>query len=231
LPNLLEAAAHQPPLTLYRDAALIATLAAAWELGAAEHAATGRSLVDLAAEAGVGGQLEGSLAHTRARMFALAGDVAAARDVFADERPALDRGGQRPMRAIVDHDEAITIAASGKHAYPEATRLLETAAGQFEALGMPGWLKRTRDLMDKGLEVASTPGGRLAFTYPQGLSRREADVVRLLAGGASTQETAATLVLEESVVERLTSSALEKLGSDRLDDLPRLARRYGLTSN
>ena len=39
-PALLDACAHQPPLTLYRDAALATTLAAAWELGGAEHAAS-----------------------------------------------------------------------------------------------------------------------------------------------------------------------------------------------
>jgi DNA-binding CsgD family transcriptional regulator len=228
LPGLLEASAHQQPLTLYRDSALVATLAAAWELGAAEHAATGRSLVDLAQEAGVGGQLEGSLAHTHARMLALAGDVAAARDIFADERPTLDRTGQRPLRAIADHDEAVAIAAAGKPGYAEATRLLETAAVQFQALDMTGWLKRTNDLLAGGLETASAPGGRLAFTYPQGLSRREADVVRLIAGGASPQQAAAALVLDESTVDRLIASGLEKLGTDRLEELPRLARRYGL---
>jgi DNA-binding CsgD family transcriptional regulator len=228
LPGLLEAAAHQQPLTLYRDAALVAALAAAWELGAADHAATGRSLIDLATETGAGGQLEATLPLTLARMLALAGDIPAARDILADERPNLDRTGQRPLRAIADHDEAIALAAAGKQGYAEAARLLEAAALQFEALGMNGWLKRTRDLLATGFEAASAPGGRLSFTYPQGLSRREADVVRLLAGGASSQEVAATLLLDESVVERLVSSALEKLGTDRLDELPRLARRYGL---
>jgi DNA-binding CsgD family transcriptional regulator len=228
LNGLLDAAAQQAPMTLYRDAALATTLASAWELGAAEHSGAGRSLVDLAQEAGAGGQIEGTLAHNRARMLALAGKLAPARDIFADERPALDRSGQRPLRAILDHDEAIAIAAAGSQGFAEATRLLESAAYQFAQLRMKGWLARARELLSTGLEGASTPGGRLYFTYPMGLSRREADVVRLIAGGASDEDAATALVLEKPVVERLLASALEKLGGDRRDELPRLARRYGL---
>jgi DNA-binding CsgD family transcriptional regulator len=226
--NLLDAIAQQVPLTLYREPALTATLAAAWELGAAEHAGIGRSLLDLAAEGGAGGQIESSLAHAVGRMLSLAGDLPAARDLFANERPTLDRAGQRPLRALVDYDEAIAIAATGKDGYLEATRLLEAAAGQFEQLGMTGWLERTRDLLTQGLDVASTPGGRLSFTYPRGLTRREADVVRLVATGASQEEAAQALVLDVHAVGRLIESALEKLGAEHPDELPRLARRYGL---
>ena len=226
--NLLDAIAQQSPLTLYREAALCVSLAAAWELGAAEHAGAGRSLVELAAEGGSGGQVESSLTHARARMLSLAGDLPTARDLFANERPALDRAGQRPLRAVVDYDEAIAIAAAGKESYVEATRMLESAAAQFEQLGMTGWLNRTRELLSQGLDVASAPGGRLSFTYPRGLTRREADVVRLIASGATADEAAQALVLEPQAVERLISSALEKLGAERQDELPRLARRYGL---
>jgi DNA-binding CsgD family transcriptional regulator len=228
VPRLLDAVALLPPLTYLRDAALVAALTAAWELGAAEYSATGQSLLRLAAEGGAGGQLEGSLGLTRSRLLALAGDVANARAAFAAERTALDASGQRPLRAIADHDEAIAIAASGPAAYNEAARLLETAAGQFNMLGMTGWLARTRRLIDGGLDSAAVPGGRLYFTYPCGLSRREADVVRLMAGGASADETATALVLERSALDRLLASALDKLGADRRDELPRLARRYGL---
>jgi DNA-binding CsgD family transcriptional regulator len=228
IPPLLDAAAQLPPLTLYRDAALVTALAAAWEIGGAEHAGAGRSLVDLAQEAGAGGQIEGRLSHTRARMLALAGDVAAARDILADERPALDRAGLRPLRAIADHDEAIAIAAAGRQGFLEATRLLESAVSQFAQLRMRGWLARAQSLLSTGLEAASAPGGRLSFTYPRGLSRREADVVRLVAAGASEDDVARSLVLDKAVVERLIASALEKLGSARRHDLPRLARRYGL---
>jgi DNA-binding CsgD family transcriptional regulator len=163
-------------------------------------------------------------------MLAFAGDVASARNIFAAERPALDEAGLRPLRAIVDHDEAIAIAAAGTHRYVEATRLMEDAAWQFDLLGMPGWLARTQALIGSGLESASAPGGRLAFTYPRGLTRREADVVRLLVSGASDEEAARALVLEPAVVERLLASALEKLGAQRREELPKLARRYGLGS-
>jgi DNA-binding CsgD family transcriptional regulator len=93
---------------------------------------------------------------------------------------------------------------------------------------MTGWQQRTKELLAQGLDAASAPGGRLSFTYPRGLTRREADVVRLIAAGATEQEAAVALVLESPAVERLIASALEKLGAERPDELPRLARRYGL---
>ena len=228
LPSVIEATSLVPPLTWYRDAALVAALTAAWEMGAAEHAATGRSLVALAAQAGVGGQVVGTLELTRARLLALSGIVDAARAVFAEQRAALDAAGLLPLRALCDHDEAIAIAAAGPRGFAEATRLLETAGAAFERLGMSGWSARAAQLLDRGLAVAAEPGGRLSFTYPRGLSRHEADVVRLIAGGAAPEEAAATLTLDDAAVERLTASALRKLGGERRDQLPHLARRYGL---
>jgi DNA-binding CsgD family transcriptional regulator len=228
LPDVLEACALLPPLTYHRDTALLAALAAAWELGAAEHAARGRSLLELAHADGVGGQPHGTLRLGRARMLSLAGDVDEARSLLAEERPALEAAGLRPLRAILDHDEAVTIAAAGAGNYSAAAALLEVAAEQFETLGMHGWHARTRRLLDAGLEQAARPGGRLHFTYPLGLSRREADIIRLLADGQSLGEAAATLDLDLATAQRHRDAALAKLGLESLEALPRTARRYGL---
>ena len=228
LPDVLEACAQLPPLTYHRDTALLAALAAAWELGAAEHAVRGRALLELAHADGVGGQPHGTLRLGRARMLSLAGDVDEARSLFAEERPALEAAGLRPLRAILDHDEAITIAAAGSGDLSAATELLEAAAGQFEALDMAGWHDRAQRLLTEGLDQARRPGGRLHFTYPQGLSRREADIVRLLAGGQSLAEAAAALDLDAAAAQRHLDAALAKLSVDSLEALPRTARRFGL---
>src|SRR5205814_6269392 len=137
----------------------VTALTAAWELGAAEHAAPGQALIRLATEGGAGGQTDGSLGLMRGRLLALAGDVPAARAAFASERLSLDASGERPLRAIADHDEAIAIAAAGPSGYAEAKRLLEAAATQFASLSMNGWLARTKHLLDGGLDTADVPGG------------------------------------------------------------------------
>ena len=227
LPAVLDACAGLPPLSLYRDAALLTALAAAWELGAAEHAKAGRQLLEGAAVAGLGGQPAGTLRLAQARLLGLAGDVDEAVALLADERPALQAGGLRPMLALADYDEALILAAAGGRRLTEAPPLLDRAAQQFEVLGMTGWLARVHRLLESGLEAALLPGGRLHFTYPLGLSRREADVVRLIVGGASTDAAAQSLDIDPAAANRHLESALEKLGVG-LEELPRAARLHGL---
>jgi DNA-binding CsgD family transcriptional regulator len=228
LPEVIGLAAHQPPLTLYRDAALLAALAAAWELGTAEHAAHGRSLIELARGGGAGTQPTGSLGMAQARMLGLSGDVEGVREVFARERPYLEEAGLAPLRAIADHDEAIALAAGGAAWYAKAAALLARAEDAFEELAMAGWRERAHRLLEQGFEAARAPGGRLDLRYPAGLSRAEAAAVRLVAGGATPDEAASALDLETALVERHLASAVEKLGGEGISDVPRLARRHGL---
>jgi hypothetical protein len=52
----------------------------------------------------------------------------------------LDAQGARPLRAIVDFEEAPMHRRAGR---PEAGRpLLDAATDQFARLGMTGWLRR-----------------------------------------------------------------------------------------
>jgi DNA-binding CsgD family transcriptional regulator len=226
--EVLQACTDWPPLTYRRDSALMSALAVGWESGWAQHAMVGRSLAGLAEAAGVGGSHASTPALAMARMLALAGETTDARAIFAGQRDALAETGRRPLRAIVDFDEGVALAAAGPARQAEAGQLLELAARSFEELGMSGWLDRTRRLLDAGFEAAARPGGRLYFTYPRGLTRREADLVRLVSGGASVADAAGRLDLEHDVAQRHLDAALEKLGAGSPADLPRLARRLGL---
>jgi hypothetical protein len=74
------------------------------------------------------------------RLCALDGRHDEARRWFAEARTVLDAQGARPLRAIVDFDEALMHQRAGR---PDAARpLLEAAADQFTRLGMTGWLRR-----------------------------------------------------------------------------------------
>ncbi|CAN5578681.1 hypothetical protein BH23CHL7_BH23CHL7_22920 [soil metagenome] len=228
LGDVLEVVAHWPPLTYLRDSALLTGLTVAWECGWAQYTVRGRSLATLAAAAGAGGNHAATPELSIARLHALTGQLAEARALFAEQRSVLQEAGMRPLRAIVDYDEAIALAAGGPAAYPAAAALLETAAVAFDGLGMVGWHGRARSLLDGGFESAAGPGGRLHFTYPFGLSRREADVVRLVSAGLSVHDAAAELEVEREVADRHLASAMTKLGASDPADLPRLARRHGL---
>jgi len=72
---------------------------------------------------------------------------------FAKARTVLDDQGARPLRAIVDYDEALMYARRGDAADRERTvPLLEAALAQFRAIGMPGWIRRAEHLLATGKE-------------------------------------------------------------------------------
>jgi DNA-binding SARP family transcriptional activator len=75
-----------------------------------------------------------------ARLCALDGRHGEASRWFAEARVTLDAQGARPLRAIVDFDEALMHRRAGR---PDAARpLLDAATDQFARLGMTGWLRR-----------------------------------------------------------------------------------------
>jgi DNA-binding SARP family transcriptional activator len=74
------------------------------------------------------------------RLCALDGRHGDASRWFAEARVTLDGQGARPLRAIVDFDEALMHHRAGQ---PDAARpLLEAAVAQFTRLGMTGWVRR-----------------------------------------------------------------------------------------
>jgi tetratricopeptide (TPR) repeat protein len=82
-----------------------------------------------------------------ARLCALTGRHDEATSWFAEARRVLEDAGERPLRAIVDFDEALMLARRGEPGDPEAARPLLTAARrQFESIGMTGWLRRADEL-------------------------------------------------------------------------------------
>jgi class 3 adenylate cyclase len=75
-----------------------------------------------------------------ARLCALDGRDEEAGRWFAKARTVLDAQGARPLRAIVDFDEALMHRRTGQS--DAARPLLDAAVDQFARLGMTGWLRR-----------------------------------------------------------------------------------------
>jgi len=85
-----------------------------------------------------------SMAH----LCALQGHYDEARDWFAKARTVLDEQGARPLRAIVDFDEALMYCRRGKRGDIETAQpLLDAALQQFHAVGMTGWIRRAEALL------------------------------------------------------------------------------------
>jgi DNA-binding SARP family transcriptional activator len=75
-----------------------------------------------------------------ARLCALDGRTAEASRWFDAAREVLDAQGARPLRAVVDHDEAVMHVRNGDRAL--AAPWAAAAGAQFERLGMSGWTRR-----------------------------------------------------------------------------------------
>ncbi|MGH9320048.1 MAG: LuxR C-terminal-related transcriptional regulator [Vicinamibacteria bacterium] len=72
------------------------------------------------------------------------------------------------------------------------------------------------------------PAQRTEARRPQQLTRRECDVVRLLAEGKSNRELARTLAISVKTVENHRANAMRKLGVHTIGDLVREAIRHGM---
>jgi hypothetical protein len=83
----------------------------------------------------------------RPRLGALQDRTEEAAEWFGRARRALDALEARPLRAIVDYDEALMYARRGASGDAARARpLLDAALSQFRALDMPGWIRRAEAL-------------------------------------------------------------------------------------
>jgi DNA-binding CsgD family transcriptional regulator len=105
----------------------------------------------------------------------------------------------------------------------DASAQLEEARGICSDLGAAPSLARADAL------AAQTPGGRrVTSAYPAGLTRREAEVLGLLAAGHSNKEIASRLFLSERTVERHLTTIYRKTGVHRRTEATAYALRHGL---
>jgi DNA-binding CsgD family transcriptional regulator len=97
-----------------------------------------------------------------------------------------------------------------------------------------GFLRRAVALLTAGgtggAQVPTAPpaGPGRAGTPPFGLSRREAEVLRLLAAGRSNQQIAVALYLSPRTVQRHVANAYLKIGAHNKAEATAYALRHGL---
>ncbi len=213
---IVPALAELEPRTINQGGAVFFATAAAWELREAEHAGQLKRLaLDLIASE-VADYTPVSSELTVARAAALLGEVDEARAWFDRARGALDERGTRPLRVIVDYDEALVLRLQDPAA---AARLLDHARSELGELEMTGWLERAETLLRS-----------LRGAHPGGLTARETEVLRLLAGGRTNKEIAAHLVISVHTVERHLATIYRKIGARNRSDATALAHKSGLAN-
>jgi DNA-binding CsgD family transcriptional regulator len=187
--------------------------AAVWELGATDLA---ERLLPYALALSDAGGRDGYMASrelTVARLSSVLGRFDQAVEYFERARVTLDRRDQRVLRAIVDHDEAVTRLA---HKQPGAHRLLRLASARFQELGMHEWSRRAALVEVEEREL------------PDRLTAREAEILRLLALGKTNKEMATELVISVHTVERHVQNAYRKISARNRADASTYVARVGL---
>jgi DNA-binding CsgD family transcriptional regulator len=191
LAHIMPALLAADPWDHAQNGAVCMAGAAIWQLQAADLAAELLPCARALIEAGVGDYHMTSNELTVAFLATLLGRTDEALEFFARARATFDERGLRPQRAGVDHFEGV---ARRLLRQPGATRLLESARAQYAALGMSEWSLRDTRSAD----------------LPDGLTRREAEILRLLAAGGTNKEIAAELVVSVHTVERHLLNAYRK---------------------
>jgi DNA-binding CsgD family transcriptional regulator len=143
---------------------------------------------------------------------------------FEDALGFCRKAGYQPEYAWACHDYAEALLVGARHAVPlpggpaRAFSLLDEGLSIASGLGM-------RPLMDQlqGLQEKLTAQPMPAPIYPNGLTQREVEVLRLIAAGQSNSEIAAQLFISPNTVAHHITSILNKTGAaNRTRPLPTL---------
>jgi DNA-binding CsgD family transcriptional regulator len=203
---------------------------AVWRLGAEEYADLYHRLATEVDSAGVFDMVAGSLQLTLGRMAALLGDLDAARVAFARARGEAVRRGLRPAQAIIDYDEAVTLCRLQPGSASEITTLVDGCYRTFTVLAMLGWAQRAEALRLRKEDTCDN-GPSVKVDYPDQLTPREVDVLRLIASGRTRKEIATELVITVGTVDRHISNLYGKVGARGRADAARYALRHGLIAD
>jgi DNA-binding CsgD family transcriptional regulator/tetratricopeptide (TPR) repeat protein len=158
---------------------------------------------------------------------------------FEDAIGLHDRTGTSLYLAHSRRELAVTLLqrpGRSRHALERARDLLSQALHAYSSFGTEFRASQVRELLaDPRLAAGSTAGAaarpsRTADvpTYPDGLSQREVEVLRLVAAGKGNQEIADWLVISRFTVVRHINHILAKTGCANRTEATSYAHRHGL---
>lgn len=150
------------------------------------------------------------------------GDLDRAAKHFEDAGAFCDRAGFRVWRAWVYHDHAVALLRRNRSGDRDAAvPLLESGLALAEDIGMRPLAER----ITGRLKEVRAAGGR---SYPDGLTRREVEVLQLVARGMTNQEIGGRLFISQHTAATHVQHILEKTGMANRAELTAYAMRGGL---
>ncbi len=151
-----------------------------------------------------------------------------ARRRFQQALDVTSRIGFRPEAALTRLQYAEFLATGDAAARAEALAYLDVAIGEFQAMTMQPALERAGRLRAQLGTDTGAACGTPAPAYPDGLTKREVDVLRLLAAAKSNREISAALVLSVRTVERHVENIYLKTGMHNRTQATLYAQGYHL---
>jgi DNA-binding NarL/FixJ family response regulator len=133
------------------------------------------------------------------------------------------------MRAVYEADVAAAREALGDEAFTTAWSegaALSAEAALTEALALANQLQESRAA--QAVHPDAMPALAPATGYPDGLSTREVEVLRLIAAGKSTREIATALTIAEGTVERHVTNLYGKIGARNRAEATSYAHAHAL---
>lgn len=185
---------------------------AVFRLGDRVRAARFEGLARALMDEGVGDYPQTSLALTQARMLAVQ-EKAETRAWYDRACVLLEETGQRPLQGIALLERALLPGT----AVTIRTRDLDLARTIFTELGMTSWLERV-----------NAAGIRSTEADLGGLSKREIEVLNLVAQGYSDKRVADTLFISQRTVNAHMRNMLTKTDSANRTELAAWAQRIGI---
>jgi DNA-binding CsgD family transcriptional regulator len=159
-------------------------------------------------------------------LAAASGDHDAARRSFEDALDLLAACEAPFETGRVRLELAATLDVLGRP--DQAQREIEAAVENFQAIGAQGERARAETMHEKLRTTRVTRPAEATDGPLRDLSRRELEVLDLVAQGLTNREIAARLVLSEHTVNRHVANILRKLGLPSRAAAASLAGRYGL---
>ena len=145
---------------------------------------------------------------------------------FEDSLEFCRNAGYRPNLAWTCYDYAGALSQrNGSGDRKRAIALLDESLAISTELGMPPLMERVNAKLK---EFEAQPA--VTATYPDGLTQREVEVLRLLALGRNNREVAEELVISLRTVAHHVTSILTKTGAANRTEAAAYAARQGLVS-
>jgi LuxR family transcriptional regulator, maltose regulon positive regulatory protein len=214
------------PGRVERSVGLEVAIRALARLGEHERAAAALGeLREIAARAGTRPILA-AVSSSEGALAAARGDHDAARRSFEDALDLLAACEAPFETGRVRLDLAATLAALGRA--DQARRELEAAIAGFREIGADAERARGDAMLAALREPRTTPSEDVTDGPLAALSRRELEVLDLVAEGLTNREIAARLVLSEHTANRHVANILRKLGLGTRAAAASLAGRHGL---